>query len=206
MIEIIIEPIHLESVINTLGTVLTAIIAFTIMGLNNFYSNKRLKKELKHLASESEKERISRRREEDLKYKLSSLETVLITIQKIRSHCSDYRLHMFKVIFEKVTIEDGLLLMDESLNQLKLAEEGMQVIINIHLEDSPAGAFEIVEHILELYDFNYRSRRLLHSGKVEEALLIFKNEIKPKTYEFRDFLSELEIELCEYITNVRENA
>ncbi|MEH6462504.1 MAG: hypothetical protein V7771_01085 [Shewanella psychromarinicola] len=177
-----------------------------IMGLNNFYSSKRLRKELKHLAEEAERERTSRKREEDLKNKLSSLETVFITMQEMRSYCYNYRLHMFGVIFEKVNIEDGLSLMDEALNQLKLAEGNMQVIANVYLEDTPARTAEIIEYISVLNELNYRAGRLLRDENVEEARLVFKNKMKTQIIEFRDYLSELEIELCEYITNVRKNS
>ena len=40
MIEIINEPIKIESIINSLATLMTAVIAFAIMGVNNYFSNK----------------------------------------------------------------------------------------------------------------------------------------------------------------------
>ncbi|WP_434931019.1 hypothetical protein ACRWQM_01535 [Shewanella sp. HL-SH5] len=206
MIEIIVEPIHLESVLNALAAVLTAVIAFAIMGLNNFYSSKRLRTELKHLAEEAERERTSRKREEDLKNKLSSLETVFITMQKMRSYSYNYRFHIYGVIFEKINIEVGLSLMQELLKQLKLAEESMQVIANVYLEDTPARTGEIMENILVLYELNYKADRLLHDENTEEARLVFKNEMKNQIIEFLDYLDELEIELCEYIANVRKYA
>ncbi|MBM4905549.1 hypothetical protein HYO34_23125 [Vibrio parahaemolyticus] len=206
MIEIINEPIKIESVINSLATLMTAVIAFAIMGINNYFSHKRLKIELNQQAKEADKERLARRQQENIKAQLSSLESVFSTIHKIRTYSYRCRSLIASAILIKTNAKDSLDKTDETLKEIQLLDESMQVVVNVYLGNLPDLKTEIIENVASLTDLNFQATTYAGAGENKELELLLKDKLMPQIMQFIDYLTVLEIDLCEYIEKIQEKA
>ncbi|END2490594.1 TPA: hypothetical protein ACGUPI_004652 [Vibrio vulnificus] len=206
MIEIINEPIKIESIINSLATLMTAVIAFAIMGVNNYFSNKRLKIELNQQAKEADKERLARRQQENIKAQLSSLESVFSTIHKIRTYSYRCRSLIASAILVKTNTKASLAKTDETLKEIQLLDESMQVVVNVYLGNLPDLKTEIIENVASLIDLNFQAIHHAGAGENNELELLLKDELMPQIMQFIDYLTDLEIDLCEYIEKIQEQA
>ncbi|MGR2934478.1 hypothetical protein ABMY10_22475 [Vibrio vulnificus] len=206
MIEIINEPIRIESIINTLATLMTAVIAFAIMGVNNYFSHKRLKMELAQQAKEADKERLARRKQENIKAQLSSLESVFSSIHKIRAYSYRCRSLVAIAMITKTNIKDNLDKTHETLTEIQFLDESMQVVVNVYLGNLPDLKTEIIENVASLVDLNFRAGLHADAGEDKELDSLLKDELMPQIKQFIDYLTDLEIDLCEYIENIQEQA
>ncbi|MBF4258344.1 MULTISPECIES: hypothetical protein [Vibrio] len=206
MIEIINEPIKIESIINALATLMTAVIAFAIMGVNNYFSHKRLKMELAQQAKEADKERLARRKQENIKAQLSSLESVFSSIHKIRAYSYRCRSLVAIAMITKTNIKDNLDKTHETLTEIQFLDESMQVVVNVYLGDLPDLKTEIIENVASLVDLNFRAGLHADAGEDKELDSLLKDELMPQIKQFIDYLTDLEIDLCEYIENIQEQA
>ncbi|EGR7978170.1 hypothetical protein K6U52_05645 [Vibrio vulnificus] len=206
MIEIINEPIKIESIINALATLMTAVIAFAIMGVNNYFSHKRLKMELAQQAKEADKERLARRKQENIKAQLSSLESVFSSIHKIRAYSYRCRSLVAIAMITKTNIKDNLDKTHETLTEIQFLDESMQVVVNVYLGDLPDLKTEIIENVASLVDLNFRAGLHADAGEDKELDSLLKDELMPQIKQFIDYLTDLEIDLCEYIESIQEQA
>ncbi|MDE1312627.1 hypothetical protein G6Z90_17200 [Vibrio aestuarianus subsp. cardii] len=206
MIEIINEPIRIEGIINTLATLMTAVIAFAIMGVNNYFSHKRLKMELAQQAKEADKERLARRKQENIKAQLSSLESVFSSIHKIRAYSYRCRSLVAIAMITKTNIKDNLDKTHETLTEIQFLDESMQVVVNVYLGNLPDLKTEIIENVASLVDLNFRAGLHADAGEDKELDSLLKDELMPQIKQFIDYLTDLEIDLCEYIENIQEQA
>ncbi|HGS5405524.1 TPA: hypothetical protein ACMDTS_003555 [Vibrio cholerae] len=206
MIEIINEPIKIESIINALATLMTAVIAFAIMGVNNYFSHKRLKMELAQQAKEANKERQARRKQENIKAQLSSLESVFSSIHKIRAYSYRCRSLVAIAMITKTNIKDNLDKTHETLTEIQFLDESMQVVVNVYLGNLPDLKTEIIENVANLVDLNFRAGLHADAGEDKELDSLLKDELMPQITQFIDYLTDLEIDLCEYIENIQEQA
>ncbi|HHX8394304.1 TPA: hypothetical protein ACVOYO_004111 [Vibrio alginolyticus] len=206
MIEIINEPIKIESIITALATLMTAVIAFAIMGVNNYFSHKRLKMELAQQAKEADKERLARRKQENIKAQLSSLESVFSSIHKIRAYSYRCRSLVAIAMITKTNIKDNLDKTHETLIEIQFLDESMQVVVNVYLGNLPDLKTEIIENVASLVDLNFRAGLHADAGEDKELDSLLKDELMPQIKQFIDYLTDLEIDLCEYIENIQEQA
>ncbi|MBF4295542.1 hypothetical protein EAY24_19810, partial [Vibrio anguillarum] len=185
---------------------MTAVIAFAIMGVNNYFSHKRLKMELAQQAKEADKERLARRKQENIKAQLSSLESVFSSIHKIRAYSYRCRSLVAIAMITKTNIKDNLDKTHETLTEIQFLDESMQVVVNVYLGDLPDLKTEIIENVASLVDLNFRAGLHADAGEDKELDSLLKDELMPQIKQFIDYLTDLEIDLCEYIENIQEQA
>ncbi|SUQ02019.1 Uncharacterised protein [Vibrio owensii] len=206
MIEIINEPIKIESIINALATLLTAVIAFAIMGINNYFSHKRLRTELKQLAGEADKEREYRIRQDNIKAELSSLEAVFSAIHKIRTCGYRCRYLISRAMVDKKNAKICIEKVRETLKEIQVLDESIQVVVNVYLNDLPDLKTEIIVNLATLIDLNYKADSHVDAGNSGELDLLLSEELMPQIQQFIDYLTDLEIDLCTYINKIQEQA
>ncbi|MBF4425587.1 hypothetical protein [Vibrio anguillarum] len=207
MITIVNEPIDIGTLLNSMATLATAIIAFAIMGINNYYSTKRLRLELKFSQEEAEKERYSRIREEMLKSKLMKMEEVLSILEIIYSTLGRYRLKLDLTILEKDSLESYFIESEKLLNKICQLDINMHIIITIYIQDILESSVFIQESLLELYELHSELRDLKSDSQIEKVYDLLGNKVKPKMLAFKDQISSLlNVELAGYIESCIEQA
>ncbi|MBF4349409.1 hypothetical protein EAY19_25540 [Vibrio anguillarum] len=106
----------------------------------------------------------------------------------------------------KTNIKDNLDKTHETLTEIQFLDESMQVVVNVYLGDLPDLKTEIIENVASLVDLNFRAGLHADAGEDKELDSLLKDELMPQIKQFIDYLTDLEIDLCEYIENIQEQA